>query len=87
MNGGLEIAIRRDEIKYLINNNYLVCDNKKHQYMIKHISEERFLGKDGRSYQYVYMDVKDFKDINNYIYQVKVLKEEKKLIAYLKDYL
>jgi len=86
-NGELQLLMKSDDVRYLIDNDYLVIDEKKYQYVVKRISDEIFQREDGNIYQYIYIDVNNFKKVNNYIYQIRVLKEEKKLIEYLKEYL
>lgn len=83
----LELLIRSDEVKYIVENNYLVVDHEKYEYKITRISDEFVTGIDNKIYQYVYLEVNNTLKINNYLYQIRILKEEKKLIKYLKNYL
>ena len=49
--------------------------------------EVKYVVDNNKVYQYIYLEVNNTLKINNYLYQIRVLKEEKKLIKYLKNYL
>jgi len=87
VNNELELLLRSDDVKYVVNNDNLSVDEKKYSYKIMKIDDELIRGIDRKMYQYVYLDVNGIKKINNYIYEVKFLKEKKKLIKYLKEYI
>lgn len=81
----LELLVKSDEVKYVLEGDYLFVDNEKYFYKLIEIDDEKIYGIDKQIYQYIYLDVKNIKKINNYIYQVKFLKEKKKMIKYLKN--
>ena len=83
----IEISIPIDEIKYLINNNYLLIDNTKYYYKITHISEEMYIDNNYQNYCYIYLKVNNIDNLDNFIYEIKIPKENKALVKYLKDYI
>ena len=82
----LEIIINIDDLKYL-NRNVLYIDNKKYQFKVKMISKELVIDSEYNNYRYAYLEVSNLKNIDNYVYEIKIKKENKRLAKYLKDYL
>ena len=39
------------------------------------------------NYKYIYLKVNDLNNIDNYVYEIKLVKKNKKLIEYLKEYI
>lgn len=83
----LELLVEIKNIEYLLNNKELIIDNKNHQYIIKNISDNIYVDELYNNYKYVYLEVTNLSNVNNYVYEVKLKKENKKIIEYLKDYL
>lgn len=83
----LELLIKSDEVKYIVNGNYLFIGEEKYSYKVVKINDKLIYGIDKKIYQYVYLDVSSIKKIDNFIYQVRFLKEKKKLIKYLENYI
>lgn len=84
----LEMLVNINDIKYLKENNCLEIDNQKYLYKIDTISEELIIDELYNTYQYVYIKVANLtKTIDNYIYEVKIPKENKAIAKYLKEYL
>lgn len=86
-NNSLELLVNIDNIKYITYQNKIIIDNKIYNYNIISISENLYVDESLNNYKYVYLNVKNLSNINNYVYEVKIPKENKKIIKYLKDYL
>ena len=83
----LELLVSINDIKYIKNNQLLMIDNKIYQYKLDSISSELYISNDYKNYQYIYLDVNNLTNIDNYVYEVKIPKENKIIAKYLKDYL
>ena len=83
----LELLVNINDIKYISNNNILEIDNILYSYNIDKISEDLYVDDFLNNYKYIYLNVDNLSNINNYVYEVKLEKENKKIIEYLKDYL
>ena len=68
-NKQLELLVRCDEVKYLVDNSYFMIDKKKYRYDVKSIGEEKYFMDEGNNYQYVYVEVDDLEMINNYVFR------------------
>ena len=86
-NNNLELLVSLDNIKYISNNNILEINDKKYTYNVIKISEELYVDESLNNYKYIYLDVENLSNIDNYVYEIKLEKENKKIIEYLKDYL
>ena len=86
-NNKLEILVRIDDIKYINNNQILEIDNKPYRYNIFKISEELYVDESLNNYKYIYLNVYNLNNIDNYVYEIKLEKENKKIIEHIKDYL
>ena len=62
VNNELELLLRSDDVKYVVNNDNLSVDEKKYSYKIMKIDDELIRGIDRKMYQYVYLDVNGKKD-------------------------
>ena len=82
----LEIKIYVKDIPYAVNNDHLLIDNKTYDYQIIDISN-LYIDDDDNNYCYLYLEIINLYNIDNYVYEIKFPKENKRLIAYLKDYL
>ena len=82
----LELLVSIDDVKYIYNQNKLTIDNHIYDYSIKSISENIYIDELLNNYKYIYLEVPNLSNINNYVYEVKIEKENKKIITYLKEY-
>ena len=87
INNELEISVNINDIKYIEENNLLVINNKIYSYKITHINKELFIDNNFNNYQYVYLKISNLNNIDNYIYQIKIEKDNKILAKYIKEYL
>lgn len=83
----IKLLVEIQDIKYIINNNKVKIDNNLYNYKIKEISEELYVDELLNNYKYIYIKVDNLSNIDNYVYELKLKKENKKIIKYLKDYL
>ena len=87
IDGNLKLLVNLDDIKYITSNNSLKIDNIYYEYQISKISEELYVDDSLNNYKYIYLKVNNLNNINNYVYEIKLVKENKKLIEYLKEYI
>lgn len=87
IDGNIKLLVKIDDIKYITNNHKLMIDNFLYDYNISKIDEELYVDESLINYKYIYLKVKNLNNINNYVYEVKLPKENKKIIEYLKEYL
>lgn len=82
----LKCYIPISEIKYITSNNNLIINNKKYKYSIKNINEE-YLSDNNNTYQEIILniDLDNKYKHNNLILNLKLLKEDKTVIEYLKN--
>ena len=81
----LELLVNINDLKYLDNNNELFIDNIKYKYKISNIHEDLYKDDNYNNYKYIYLNVDNLKNVDNFIYKVKIKKESKTLAAYLKQ--
>ena len=86
-NGQLVLLVNLDDLKYITNNNIIKINSNNHNYHIDKISEEIYVDELLNNYKYVYLLVNNLNNLDNYVYEVKLVKENKKLIEYLKEYI
>lgn len=81
--------IKNKDLKYLINNNKLIFNNKEYSYKDIIISEENYVNKDNDIVKLVYLktDLESIYLIDNYIITAKIEKENKMIISYILDYI
>ena len=87
IDNNIQLLVNIDEIKYISNNNKIIINNKIYYYHISKISEELLVDDSLVNYKYVYLKVNNLSNIDNYVYEVKIEKENKKIIEYLKEYI
>ena len=87
INGNIKLLVDIDDIKYINNNNILTIDSKVYNYSIKEISEELYIDDTLNNYKYIYLKINNLNNLNNYVYEMKFVKENKKIIDYLKEYI
>ena len=85
----LTTYIKNKYLKYLINNNKLIFNNKEYSYKDIIISEENYVNKDNDIVKLVYLktDLESIYLIDNYMLSVKIEKEDKMIISYILDYI
>lgn len=83
------LNIHEDELKYVINNNYIKLNDVSFYYKVHHIDEELYVSKNLENYKVVYLKAKLNKEykINNLTLTAKINKSNKKIIYYIIDYL
>lgn len=87
LDGQLRLLVSIDDLKYVTDNNKIKVNSQYYEYNISKISEELYVDESLNNYKYIYLDVKNLNNINNYVYEVKLVKSNKKLIEYLKEYI
>ena len=83
----IEVLVPIKEVKQITNQNQIAINNKTYNYLIYKI-DNNITYIDDENYQYVYLNVINLDDsylINGYETDVKILKERKKIIDYLKE--
>lgn len=85
--GNIKLLVNIDDIKYISNNNKLQIDTNSYKYTITEISEELYVDDIYNNYKYIYLKIDNLNNIDNYVYEIKILKENKKIIEYLQEYL
>lgn len=83
----LELLVDINELKYLEKSNILEIENNNYSYKIIKISEELYIDELYNNYKYVYLKISNLTNIDNYVYEVKIPKEKKKIAKYLKEYI
>jgi len=87
IDGYIELIVNLDDIKYFYNNNKLKIDNIFYNYIIEKIDKELYVDESFNNYKYIYLKEDNLNNINNYVYEIKLEKEYKQIIKYIKDYL
>ena len=87
INNELQLLVNIDDLKYFDANNKLVIDNKYYNYKISKISDDIYADELYQNYKYLYLQIDNIRNIDNYVYEIKIPKEYKILAKYLKDYL
>ncbi len=83
-NNEFKLIVSSKDIKYLLKNKFVTIEDKQYYYKINNIGEI-YYEEDGNRYQQISLTIPDLYIINNYIYQIKFLKENKPIISYLKE--
>lgn len=83
----LEIPCEYNNIEYIINNNTLSINNKIYNYNIINVDNNLYVTQENINYLLVYLSYNEIPKINNLVLEVKILKENKKIIYYILDYL
>ena len=85
INNNLELLVNIEDLKYIKNNTSLTIDEIKYNYNIEKINNELYVDESYNNYKYVYLEVNNLNNIENYVYEVKIKKENKALVKYLKE--
>lgn len=83
----LELLVDINDMKYIKNNNVIKIDNFSYSYTIDKISSDMYVDENYNNYKYIYINVSNISNIENYVYEVKIPKENKIIAKYLKEYL
>lgn len=83
----LEVLIPLEDIKYLKNNSLIELNNTKYTYTIDNISSDLVVDASYNNYQVFYLSINNLTNLNNYVYQIKIPKENKILAKYIKKYI
>jgi len=83
----IELMIPISDIKNIQGNDQLIIDDKIYHYKVTRISELMYINNDFQNYSYLYLKVDTLTNVDNFIYDIKIPKENKALVKYLKDYL
>ena len=83
----LELMIPINDIKKIQENDQIIIDGKSYYYKVTRISESIYIDNNYENYCYLYLKVDMITNIDNFVYDVKIPKENKALVKYLKDYL
>ena len=87
INNKLEKLENINDIKYIKNSTNLSIDNKKYSYLLNTISNDIYVDENYNNYKYIYLKVNNLTNIDNFVYEIKIPKENKILAKYLKEYL
>ena len=87
LNNHLEIIVPISDLKYIVNNHKIIIDDKVYSYKISKIDENLYLDELYDNYKYITLNVSNLTNIDNFVYEIKIPKEKKKLAKYLKEYL
>ena len=87
INNKLELLVNIDDIKYIKNSTILSIDNKMYSYKLDSISNDIYVDENYNNYKYIYLKVNNLTNIDNFVYEIKIPKENKILAKYLKEYL
>lgn len=83
----LELLVSIDDLSYINNNSKLKIDDKIYIYKVDSISNELYVDEFYNNYKYVYLKVENLNNIDNYVYEIKISKENKVIAKYLKNYI
>lgn len=83
----LELYVLVDDLKYIKDNNTIKLDNKEYHYQIDNINNNLYIDENYNNYLVIYLDIENFTNLDNYVYEVKIPKENKKIYKYIKEYL
>ena len=86
LDGNIQLLVNVVDLKYIINNHLIEINSYHYEYDVIKISEELYVDESLNNYKYIYLKVKNLNNIDNYVYEVKLVKENKKIIEYLKEY-
>lgn len=87
INGNIKLLVDINDIKYISNNNILTIDSNNYTYSIKEIDNNLYVDDSLNNYKYIYIKVNNLNNLDNYVYEIKFVKENKQIIEYLKEYI
>ncbi len=83
----LELLVNIQDINLINDNNTLVIDNVKYNYKIYRIDNKLYRDDSFNNYKNIYLDVTKLTNIDNFVYEIKIPKENKTLYKYIIDYI
>lgn len=83
----LQILVSIDELSFIEQNNKITINDKVYYYKLINIDENLYVDESYNNYKYLYLKIDNLSNIENYVYEVKISKENKILAEYLKNYL
>ena len=83
----LELLVNIRDINLINENNTLVIDNVKYNYKINRIDNKLYCDDAFNNYKNIYLDVTRLTNIDNFVYEIKIPKENKTLYKYIIDYI
>ena len=83
----LELLVNIQDINLINDNNTLVIDNVKYNYKIYRIDNKLYRDDAFNNYKNIYLDVTKLTNIDNFVYEIKIPKENKTLYKYIIDYI
>ena len=86
LNNNLELLVNIEDIKYITNNKVIILDGQDYNYIVSSIGNDLLVDETYNNYQYVYLKISNLNTLNNYVYEVKIPKENQKLVKYFKKY-
>ena len=86
LNNNLELLVDIEDIKYITNNKVIILDGQAYNYIVSSIGNDLLVDETYNNYQYVYLKISNLNTLNNYVYEVKIPKENQKLVKYFKKY-
>lgn len=83
----LTTYIAKEDLIYILQSNYFIFNDKKYTYHNIEVSEENYLDDKNNIVKLVYLesDLENIYLIDNYIINVKIKKESKKILLYIVD--
>ena len=85
INNELELLVTLDDIKHIKNSTNIIIDNQKYSYKLTKISEDVYIDENYNNYKYIYLKIDNLNNIDNFVYEIKIPKENKILAKYLKE--
>lgn len=86
LNNNLELLVNIEDIKYITNNKVIILDGQAYNYIVSSIGNDLLVDETYNNYQYLYLKISNLNTLNNYVYEVKIPKENQKLVKYFKKY-
>ncbi len=86
-NNQIELLVNLNDIKYIQNSSEVEIEGAVYKYRLVHIDNNLYVDDNYQNYQYLYIEVAGIHNIDNYVYKVKIPKENKTLAKYLIKYL
>ena len=83
----LELLVNIDDLKVVKKNNIVTIDDKNYKYTIVKIDKELYRDDNFNNYKSVFLKIDNLSNIDNYVYKIKIPKEYKALVSYIKDFI
>ena len=83
----LELLVNIDDIRVVEENNIVTINDKNYKYTIVKIDKELYRDDNFNNYKSVFLKIDNLSNIDNYVYKIKIPKEYKALVSYIKDFI